>query len=107
MRIVTIYRMRFAVFWKCGPDPRTSNQSVQKVMSVSPTSSHVYVSYSSIFSQGGNKAMTAFQAASATYANGGVQGSWQVRSASMSALDVLDISPEALEWTKPADALMH
>ncbi|MDR2706814.1 MAG: hypothetical protein LBC02_13620 [Planctomycetaceae bacterium] len=61
-------------------------------MSVSPTSSSVYVNYSSLFSQGGNKAFSAFQATAANYGN----GIFQVRRASVSTLDILDLSPEGL-----------
>ncbi|MDR3197669.1 MAG: hypothetical protein LBU34_07330 [Planctomycetaceae bacterium] len=64
-------------------------------MSVSPTSSNVFINYSSYFSQGGNKAFSAFQAAVANYGN----GAFQVRRASASTLDILDISPEGLALT--------
>ena len=75
-----------------------------KIMSLSPTSSHVYVNYTSLFSQtqsqsqGGNKGISAFSAAASSYS----QGQFQVRSASMQAFDVLDLSSEALDWSKPA-----
>lgn len=64
-------------------------------MSVSPTSSSVYVNYSSFFSQNGNKAFSAFQATAANYGN----GTFQVRRASALTLDILDISPEGLAQT--------
>ncbi|MDR1963903.1 MAG: hypothetical protein LBQ50_09000, partial [Planctomycetaceae bacterium] len=61
-------------------------------MSISPTSSSVYVDYSSFFSQGKNKAFSAFQITAGSYAN----GAFQVRRASELTLDILDISAEGL-----------
>jgi hypothetical protein len=51
-----------------------------------------YFNYSSLFAQNGNKSLSAFQAVSASYAN----GTFQLRRVSAVTLDILDLSPAGL-----------
>lgn len=68
-------------------------------MGVSPTNSQVFFNFSSLFAQGNNKNFASVQAAAANYAN----GAFQVRSASITVADVLDLSPEGLTASQQVD----
>ncbi|MDR2754346.1 MAG: hypothetical protein LBC20_01445 [Planctomycetaceae bacterium] len=61
-------------------------------MSISATTSHVYVNYSSFFLQGNNKTFSTLQAAVANYSNNTSQGN----NATVSTSDILDLSQEGL-----------
>lgn len=71
----------------------TNNFFNSSIMSISPTSSHVYVNYSSLFSQGNNKTFSALQAAIANYSN----GTAQTNNVATSTSDILEISQEGLD----------